>query len=201
MATLKANDIYGDRTTNRAVQTLDPAVKVRTTGILNFGSVAQSIGQGPGVGMPTSLTLTLDNSAGAVVKSYKIGDPQNWILPAIGIAGAVDADRSSGIPAAAFAATITQAPVTVMAINYRATSGAVQFAMPFRFITADVDGSAASKPVNLAEYQRNTSYDPNLMTLEFQNQFRLDWNRAFFITAGIGQVVSVTLMFGAAGYR
>lgn len=184
----------------RAVQKLDPTVKTRSTGITNFGAVAQSSGQGPSTGMPTSLSFVLDNSGGVATKDYKIGDPDTWVLLAAGLAG-VAADSTSGISAAAFANVIGQAPMTVQAINYRATSGAVQFSKPFKYITADVDGSATVKPVNMAEYQRNTADDPNLLTLEFGNQFTLDWNRAFYIQAGIGQLVTVTLMFGAAGYR
>lgn len=184
----------------RAVQKLDPTVKTRSTGITNFGAVAQSSGQGASTGMPTSLSFVLDNSAGIAVKDYKIGDPDGWLLPLIGIT-AVDADRTSGIPAAAFNKVIAQAPLTVLAINYRSTSGAVQFSEPFQYIVGDVDSSATKKPVNMAEYQRNTADDPNLLTLEFQNQFSMDWNRAFWVRAGIGQLVTVTLMFGAAGYR
>ncbi len=185
----------------RAVNKLDPTVKVRATGITNFGAVAQSGGQGPTTGMPTSLTLVLDNSGGATAKLYKIGDPDNWVLPAAGITTAVNADRSSGISGAAFGSVIGQAPMTVQAINYASTSGAVQFSQLFKYVTADVDGSATLKPVNMAEYQRNTADDPNLLTLEFGNQFVLDWNRAFVISAGVGQLVNITLMFGAAGYR
>lgn len=186
---------------SRAVSKLDPTVKVRSTGITNFGAVAKAEGQGPSTGMPTSLSLVLDNSAGVAVKLYRIGDPDGWILPAGGFAGAVDADRTNGISAIAFGRAVGQAPMTVQAINYRATSGAVQFSQPFFYITADVDASATKKPVNVSQYQRNTAQDPNLMTLEFDNQFTMDWNRAFVITAGIGQIVTVTLMFGAAGYR
>lgn len=185
----------------RAVNKLDPTVKVRNTGITNFGAVARSSGQGPTTGMPTSLSLVLDNSAGAVAKLYKIGDPDGWILGNVGLGAAVQPDRSSGITGLAFANVVSQAPVTVQAINYRSTSGAVQFSELFKYVTGDVDGSATMKPVNMAEYQRNTADDPNLLTLEFDNQFTLDWNRAFVISAGIGQLVTVTLMFGAAGYR
>lgn len=188
-------------TSARAVSKLDPTIKVRNTPITNFGAVARAEGQGPSTGMPTSLTLVLDNSAGVAAKLYRIGDPDSWILPAAGFTGAVDADRTNGIPALAFGKAMAQAPMTVQAINYRSTSGAVQFAETFMYITADVDGSSTTKPVNVSQYQRNTAQDPNLMTLEFDNQFTLDWNRAFVISAGIGQLVSVTLMFGAAGYR
>ena len=186
---------------SRAVNKLDPTIKVRATNITNFGAVAQSGGQGPTTGMPTSITLVLDNSAGVASKLYRIGDADNWVAAAGGYTGAAWPDRTSGISAAAFAAAVAQAPMTVQAINYAATSGAVQFPELFKYITGDVDGSATIKPVNMPEYQRNTSNDPNLLTLEFTNQFVLDWNRAFVIRAGIGQLVNVTLMFGAAGYR
>ncbi len=89
-------------TQSRAVSKLDPTVKVRSTGITNFGAVAKAEGQGPTTGIPTSLTLVLDNSAGGAAKLYRIGDPDNWILPAAGFPGAVDADRTNGIAAAAF---------------------------------------------------------------------------------------------------
>lgn len=185
----------------RAVKTLDPNVKVRTTGITNFGAVADAQGQTMGVGMPNSLSLILDNSGGVAAKAYRIGDPNNWSVATAGFTGAVDPDRSSGIAPAAFAQTTTQAPVSIVGINYSATSGAVQFAEPFFWVQADVDGSALKKPVNIAEYQRNTQYNANLMTLRFDQPFRLDWNTGFYISAGIAQIVTVTLMFGAAGYR
>lgn len=204
MPTLK-NNISGLTLANqvqaaRAVQKLDPTVKVRQTGITSFGAVAQSAGQSNGIGMPTSITLTFDNSAGVAAKDYKIGDADNWILATVGKT-AVQADRSSGISGAALAKVFAQAPMTVLGLTYTSTSGAVQFSQPFTYITGEVDGTGLTKPVNMAEYQRNTAYDPNMLTLEFQNQFVLDWNTAFYISAGIGQLVNVTLLFGAASYR
>lgn len=186
---------------SRAVKQLDPTTKVRTTGITNFGAVADSAGQSNSLGMPSSITFALDNSAGVAVKGYRIGDPQDWVVAANGFAGTVQPDRSSGISGANFAYAVTQAPMTVIGINYSATSGAVQFSQPFFFCSADVNGSGLKKPMNIAEYQRNTQYNDNLMTLRFENPFRLDWNTGFYILAGIGQLVNVTLMFGAAGYR
>lgn len=185
----------------RAVKQLDPAVKVRTTGITNFGAVADSQGQSPNVGMPSSITFTLDNSAGVAGKDYRIGDPDDWVVALAGFAGTVQPDRSSGISGMNFARAVTQAPVSVIGINYSSTSGAVQFGNPFFFVQGEVNGSALKRPMNIAEYQRNTQFNDNLMTLRFEQPFRMDWNTGFFITAGIAQVVNVTLMFGAAAYR
>lgn len=201
MATIKAYTGARQLEQARAVRQLDPQTKVRTTGITNFGAVADAAGQSNSLGMPSSLTLTLDNSLGGSTKDYRIGDPQDWVVNVNGYPGTNHADRSSGISAANFAAAVTQAPVAVIGINYSATSGAVQFAEPFYFCAADVNGSGMKKPMNIAEYQRNTQYNDNLMTLRFDTPFRLDWNTGFFIRAGIAQVVNVTLMFGAAGYR
>lgn len=201
MAVIKATNQMVSREQNRAIKQLDPTTKVRSTGITNFGAVADSAGESNSLGMPSSITFTLDNSGGAAVKGYRIGDPNDWVCGAAGFVGTVQPDRSSGISGANFAQAVTQAPMAVIGVNYSSTSGAVQFSSPFFFVSADVNGSALKKPMNIAEYQRNTQFNDNLMTLRFENPFRLDWNTGFYILAGIGQLVNVTLMFGAAGYR
>lgn len=185
----------------RAVRTLDPSTKVRTTGITNFGAVADAQGQSPNVGMPSSITFTLDNSTGVATKGYRIGDADDWVVALAGFAGTAQPDRSSGISGANFAKAVAQAPLAVIGINYSATSGAVQFGEQFFFVQGEVNGSALKRPMNIAEYQRNTQFNDNLMTLRFDQPFRMDWNTGFYINAGIAQVVNVTLMFGAAGYR
>lgn len=183
----------------RAASKLDPSVRVRQADIGRFGAVAQA--QGPAGGkMPSSVTFTLNNSAGVTAKAYKIGDYANLIEDILGKAIA-DADSSSGGSVGGANYSFGVAPVTVKAINYASTSGAVQFPQQFQYASADMNGRLDLIPVNTPEYQRNNAYNPNLLTLEFGDQFVLDWNRAFLITAGIGQTVTVTLMFGAAAYR
>jgi|GEM_PF-3574610 len=186
---------------DRAAVKLDPTVKTRNQGITSFGSVAQGHGPVSATSLPSSVTFTLDNSAGAVTKLYKIGDTTGGLATLVNKAAAVVPDSSSGASVAFFQYSLGVAPVTVQAINYSATSGAVQFPQSFTYVTGDINGRANITPLNTPEYQRNNAFNPNLLTLEFPNQYKLDWNDAFFITAGIGQVVQVTLMIGAASYR
>lgn len=203
MATLaiSRNRVGETAAANRAIRQLDPTIKVRRTGITNFGSVARAGGQTTSLGMPSSITFTLDNSLGGTAAGYRIGDDQDWVVELNGYTGTALADASSGISAKAFGVAVAQAPVAVGGINYSSTSGAVQFGLPFFFCQGEVDGTRSAKPVNIAEYQRNTANNANLMTLEFQDPFVLDWNTGFYILAGIGQVVQVTLMFAAADNR
>lgn len=81
--------------------------------------------------MPSSSTFTLDNSGGATAKAYRIGDPDDRVVALAGFAGSVQPDRSSGISGLNFARTVTQAPMALIGINYRSTSGAVQWEDPF----------------------------------------------------------------------
>jgi hypothetical protein len=205
MATLKQMapraTILTKSTSDRAAVKLDPTVKTRLQGVTSFGSVATAHGPVSSTSMPSSVTFTLDNSGGAVAKDYKIGDTTGGIAALVGRGTSVVPDSSSGATVAFFQYSLGVAPVTVQAINYSATSGAVQFPQYFAYATGDINGRVNVTPLNTPEYQRNNAFNANLLTLEFPNQFKLDWNDAFFITAGIGQVVSVTLMFGAAAYR
>ena len=203
MPTLSVSRLGPSRATAdtlRAASKLEqPNVRVRQTDITRFGAVSMAQGAS-GSKMPSSVTLTLNNSAGVATKEYKIGDYANLIEDILGRTIA-DADASSGGSVGGLNYSFGVAPVTVKAMNYSSTSGAVQFPQRLQYAVADVNGMIDVQPINPTEFVRNNAYNPNLLTMEFGDQFTLDWNRAFLITAGIGQTVSVTLMFGAAAYR
>lgn len=185
----------------RAIKQLDPTVKVRNTGITNFGAVAEASGQSNSVGMPSSINFTLDNGSGGTTKAYRIGDPDDWAVAQAGFTGTVQPDRSSGISGAAFAKAVSYAPMAVAGMSYSSTSGAVQFGSPFYFVESEVSGAALKTPINVAEFQRNTAQNDNLITMAFATPFVLDWNTGFYILVQANQVVNITLMFGAAGNR
>jgi hypothetical protein len=179
---------------------LAPDIQVNTNGITTFGAVAGARGYSSNARrMPSAVVLTLDNSAGVAKALYKIGDPNGIVASKFSITAAA-ATSASGLSVAAFTASLNQGPLLVKGINYEATSGLVQFSERFQFGDADLDRGQLIDLV-VPQYIRNTSQNPNLLTLDFDEGFELDWNSGFIVEAGIGQLVKVTLMIGAAAGR
>lgn len=186
----------------RAVDSLADNTRVRATGLPSFGSVANAPGFKGNLGLPSSFSVTLDNSGGGAALQYVIGDQLGLIAANLNGAVAYTQPTSSSTGSvAAMQASFGFAPVTILGINYGATSGATQFGQRFRYAKSDVDGAVLAKPVNTPEFQRPTNFNANLLTLEFANQFVLDEKSAFVITVAAGQLVTLTFMVGAASYR
>lgn len=179
---------------------LAPEVQVNTNGISAFGSVAQARGYSSNTRrIPSAVTLICDNSAGVAAQLYMIGDPNGMVAAKFGIT-AIAPTSVTGLTPAAFNASLVGGPLLVRGINYKATSGAVQFDQRFQFADADLDRGQLTDLV-VPQYIRNTANDPNLLTLEFGEGFELDWNSGFILSAGIAQRVSLTLLIGAAAGR
>lgn len=201
-ANLSLSSARGGTGTARAVDALADNVRVRTTGLPSFGSVATAAGFKGNLGLPSSFTVTCDNSGGGAALQYVIGDQLGLIAANLNGAVAYTQPTSSSTGSvAAMQSSFGYAPITVLGINYGATSGATQFGQRFRYAKSDVDGSILAKPVNSPEFQRPTNFNANLLTLEFANQFVLDEKSAFVITVAAGQLVTLTFMVGAASYR
>lgn len=193
----------GNRSIERAriQQRLAPTPKVRQTPITNFGSVAQARGyQSSTSRMPSSITFTLDNSAGVAVATYVIGDPNGLVQGALGVTW-TQPTTVQGSTVAAVQESFSTMPVLVKGINYASTSGAVQFSQLFAFCEADVNGFFNRSPININEFLRNDAQNPNLQTATFDDPWELDANSGFQIVAGIAQLVTVTLILGGAAGR
>lgn len=182
-----------------AAERLAPAVQVRNQGIDSFGSVATARGYSTSTRrMPTSFTVTMDNSAG-LIGTYVVGDGSGMVA---GKTGATYRQPTSaqGISVAALQNSFKDAPVMIQGINYNTTTGAPQFAQNFVFAEADFDKYVAND-IFSNEAERNTQYNPNLLTLQFKDQYELDWNSAFLVTVAAGEVVTLTFFLGAAAGR
>lgn len=192
----------GGTNTARAVESLADTTRVRSTGISSYGSVANAPGFKGNLGLPSSVTVTMDNSGGGAALQYVIGDQMGLIAANLNGAVAYTQPTSSSTGSvAAMQASFGFAPITVLGIVYNATSGATQFPQRFRYAKSDIDGGILAKPVNTPEFQRPTNFNANQLVLEFANQFVLDEKSAFVLTVAAGQLVSLTLMVGAASYR
>ena len=184
----------------RQATRLAPDIQVSTKGIDSFGAVANTRGYSSNSRrMPSAFTVVLDNLLGVAPALYMVGDPNGIVASKLGGAY-LPATSATGITVAALQASLNQAPVLITGINYRSTSGAVQFDERFDFADGDLD-RVQTQGLVVPQYIRNTANDPNLLTLRFDEGFELDWNAGFIISAGIAQRVSLTFMIGAAAGR
>ena len=180
---------------------LDPAIQVNTEGITSFGSVAGSRGfSSNSRRMPSAVVFVLDNSEGEEAELFYVGDGGGIVRGKLGLSEAAPATSTPGNTVAAVYQSFTNAPIMVSGINYEATDGDSQFSERFQFADADLDRGQLQDIV-VPQYIRNTSQNPNLLTLRFDEQFELDWNAGFFINVGAGQRVTLTLMIGSAAGR
>lgn len=150
----------------------------------------------------TSFVVTFNNSAGVAAKEYILGDPTGGIRRLINpTTPPSDPDTTSFGFVAGLQQSFGFAPVFVHGINYAATSGATQFPSAVQFVTADVNGMLARKPIIISEAQRNTAFNANLLTLRFDDGYKMDWNGALYLSVAAGQTVSWTVFIKAAENR
>lgn len=177
-------------------QRLSPEIQVATQGISTFGSVAQGRGYSSNSRRaPSSVTINITNATGATAE-YIIGDPNGIVAARTGRVF-LQPTTVTGLTPAAFRSMLATMPILVTGFNYNATSGPLQFPQQFQFNEGDI-GTNMAQDVNIAEFTRNTSNDPNLLTLQFGEGFRLDSNSAFTIVVLNGQTVNLTAFIGAA---
>lgn len=175
---------------------LAPEIQVSTTPISTFGSVAQGRGYSSNSRRaPSSVSVNYTNASGAQTELV-IGDTAGLVAARTGRAF-VQPTTVTGITPAAFVAMLSTMPLLVTGVNYSATAGPTQFPLRFQFNEADISNNYA-QDVNINEYVRNTSNDPNLLTLQWGEGFRLDTNSAFTLLVANGQTVSLTFFIGAA---
>lgn len=184
----------------RVREMVRPAPMVRQTGITAFGSVQQAAGFNPNVNrLPSSFTALITNATGGTL-TYVVGDPAGMVAAQTGIAFTALTGVGSGT-VASLNQSFGFAPVLVMGVNYSATSGATQFPLQFRFISADFNGQFDAQPIILNEAIRNTAQNANLLTVQFPTPYRLDWNGCFALTVATGQSVQATFFVEAADNR
>jgi len=193
-------NISASKTPTQQAGRLAPDIQVNTRPLDSFGSIATSRGYTSNARrMPAAFTAVFDNSGGVTTKRYKLGDPTGIVVSKFGITAA-DADSITGMSVAAFTASLGFAPIMVKGFNYESTDGKVQFGELFQFRDADMDRGQIIDLV-VPQYIRNTSNDPNLLTLAFDEAFELDWNAAFIIDVAAGERTVLTGMIGAAAGR
>lgn len=175
---------------------LAPEIQVATNNITNFGSVASGRGYTSNSRRaPSSVTITYANATGAQTELI-IGDSAGLVAARTGRVF-VQPAGVTGITPAAFVSMLQTMPLLVTGVNYNATAGPTQFPLRFQFNEADISNNFA-QDVNIQEYVRNTSNDPNLLTLQWGEGFKLDTNSAFTLQVANGQTVSLTFFIGAA---
>jgi len=175
-------------------------IQVRSGALDSFGSVATNRGFSTQTNrMPTSFTVVLDNSAGLVPVVYVIGDPDGMVAGKTGVVY-TQPTRAQGTSVAAIRNSLRSAGLMISGINYNTLTGPAQFSQNFQFASADFDQLAISD-IFSNEAERNTAQNPNLLTIQFKEQYELDWNSAFLVTADVAEVVTLTFFIGAAANR
>lgn len=193
----------GDFSSGRVARAISASTVVNRNGITSMGNVQDVAGASDA--MPANLTsfvVNFVNGTGGAL-NYVLGDPtgiiRNLINPTT-----VPGDPTTaggGVIVTGLQQSFGLAPVLVHGINYSATSGATQFPQSLQWCEADVNGNLTRNPIIVAEAQRNTAFNANLLTLRFGNPYRMDWNGCFFITVAAGQTVSWTVFVEAATNR
>jgi hypothetical protein len=149
----------------------------------------------------TSFVVTFTNGGGAAV-NYILGDPTGAIGTLFNPTTPPSQPTTTTFgTVAGMQQSFGFAPVFVHGINYSATSGATQFPSAVKYVTGDLNGMFGAKPIIISEAQRNTAFNANLLTLRFQQGYKLDWNGALVISVAAGQTVSWTVFVRAAENR
>lgn len=142
--------------------------------------------------VPTTLTYTLNNSAGMTAVNYMIGD-------AIGVIAA-GADLTVSNPSLANGlaglvapqkAGFQSRPVVIRTINYKTSSDATQFDQVFRAYVGNLAGEVVPKNIYPSAAERNTAENTLLLTL--QGEWALSDLSGLYITVLAGETVSLTL--------
>lgn len=188
----------GTRTVQQATlaQNLAQMPRIRKVPVNSFGAAPASNGYSSSrTAMPQAFTYVLDNSGGAGVLRYVMGDPNGAVAAALG-ATYTQPTSAFGTTVAALQASFISRRVAIVAINYAATSGPTQFGSTFQYVQADVDGQFGGQPINLNQFIRNDANNPNLQTLQFDSAYDLYDLSAFALDVEAGQIATITLMVG-----
>lgn len=185
-------------TAEKAAASLEPAPKVRQTGITSFGSVADAQGFKGGLGFISSFNTTFTNASGGTL-TYVVGDGLGLI--AANSAIALTQPSAASTTVASLQNSFGILPLMIAGMIISATSGATQFAQNARYGVADVDSSVLLKAIRFSEYQRPTNFNANQLAIQFDSQYRMDGNTGFLFTVPTGQTVEISWLVGAAAYR
>lgn len=179
---------------------LAPVVELSNPTVTNVGAVAK-VNRGMKRLSPLgSFSVTLDNSAGVAVKNYIINDNTGIIEATSGISSPAKPDSGTVTPSV-MEKVIGEGAVAIKAIQYETDTSAAQFAQPFKFWTADMDGQASPEPIDIAAFKRNNAFNPLLLTLEFPEAQVLSWNRTLQVSVKAGETVTLTFIPEGAANR
>lgn len=163
---------------------------------VNIGTVAEMPNDSAMMPLLTDFSVELDNSAGAAVANYIIGDPQGLIAVQNGgvllnpsACSADGAVRGSGV--LAMKALFGQRPVAVRSINYATSSNALQFNQKLQSLSADIQGGFSRTPQNVAINRRNNQFDELLLTLDLVVPFVFNPFSALLLPVLAGETVTL----------
>lgn len=141
--------------------------------------------------VPDPITFTLDNSGGATVKTFMLGDPIGLIAAEFGLT--VFAPTSGTTDPAMFKEMNKTRTLIIGAISYEAENSTVQFGQKVTQYSADIDGLASKKGFNLNASKSNQTRNDKQMILN--TNFLLNPLSGVTFDVMPAEVVTLTLSF------
>ena len=113
----------------------------------------------------SAFSITLDNSAVASARQYRIFD-NDLVLRAInGSLASATSTTLETTNTGALSNTTDATPVVLSGFNYQTTYDAGQFSQTFDISRGSIDGRVVKHPNIIAKAKRNTQYDSKLLTI------------------------------------
>lgn len=138
----------------------------------------------------SAFSVTLDNSAVAGVRQYRIFD-NDLVLRAIN--GSLASSTSTTLETTntgALSNTSDATPIVVSGFNYQTTYDAGQFSQTFDISRGSIDGRVVKHPNIIAKAKRNTQYDSKLLTID--ERFVIDGQTGIEVNVQASEKVILT---------
>jgi hypothetical protein len=114
----------------------------------------------------SAFSVTLDNSAVASVKKFRIFDTDLVLRAINGSLASATSTTLETVNTGALESTTDATPVVVSGFNYQTTYDAGQFSQTFDISRGSIDGRVVKHPNIIAKAKRNTQFDSKLLTID-----------------------------------
>lgn len=182
-----------------------PQLRQNNNPIQRVGSVGKINLQVPSeVDFIETFDFTLSGgTSGNGSKRYLIGDALATVSGGLGLTYNTNVFKPSNadtnaVTYAAFQEYLKMAPIWIMGINYRVTTGtSAQYNQSFRWRRIDIAGRDASKDIRFSQLQRNDQFQDTIQTAQFLTPVPLTAIDAFDITVAEGVTIVLDFILAA----
>jgi hypothetical protein len=183
-----------------AIRTIDGEIEAQSGAGKNVGSVAMVMNDQMSSNKLRPITFTFDNSAGAGVTTFLMGDPTGLIAEVNNLGAAVS---PTGLKTThdVFKATLVTAPIAVKSIQYQVLNNPSQFSQNFEVLLSDIDAQKNSVVEDPSAFIRNNQFNDKLLTMDFENPIIFNWQRGLVLDVNPGEVATLTFFVGLAANR